>query len=72
MTMKNNDYAKPILSTVYTTTGQAAASLLVNRLTIQRWIKEGKLHGERVGRITLILKEDVRKVALERGIGLSN
>ena len=59
------------LSDVYVSVGQAASLLLVNRLTIQRWVKQGKLRGERIGRTTLIPKEDVWSVAQERGINLS-
>jgi excisionase family DNA binding protein len=69
-TMKNINKSMGHLSDVYTTPGQAASLLLVNRLTIRRWVKEGKLHGERVGNITLIPKVDVWHIAQQRGINL--
>ena len=50
------------LKDLYVTTGQAAAILHVNRLTIQRWVKSGKLTGEAVGRITLIPKDEVLRL----------
>jgi len=59
------------LSDVYVSIGQAASFLLVNRLTVRRWLEQGKLRGERIGRTTLILKEDVWSVAQQRGIDLS-
>jgi len=59
------------LCDIYTTPGEASALLLVNRLTIRRWVKSGKLRGERVGSITLILKEDVQRIAQKRENGSS-
>ena len=50
------------ISNIYITTGQAAAILNVNRLTIQRWVKAKKLTGHRVGHFMLISKEDVRNL----------
>ena len=55
------------LQDLYLTTGQAAAVLQVNRLTVQRWVKSGKLSGELVGRVTLISKDEVHRLAVERG-----
>jgi excisionase family DNA binding protein len=45
----------------YYTISQAAKHVGVTRQTISRWIKEGRLHGERIGRETLIDKEEVNK-----------
>lgn len=56
------------LSDIYTNIGQASTILLVNRLTIRRWIKQGKLHSEMIGRTALIPKDDIRRIAQERGI----
>jgi excisionase family DNA binding protein len=50
------------LDEVYCTTGQAAKRLGVNRLTIQRWVKAGKLSGERVGNVTLIPIVEVERL----------
>jgi excisionase family DNA binding protein len=58
------------LSDFHVTIGHAADMLLVNRTTVRRWIKEGKLRGERLGTTTLILKEDVRHIGSGRGIVL--
>lgn len=55
------------LSDIYMLTGQAAALLMVNRLTVQRWVKTGRLRGERVGYVTLIDKQQVEQIATERG-----
>ncbi len=49
------------LASIYMTPCQAAQLLNVNRLTIRRWVQHGKLRGERIGNITLILQEDVFK-----------
>ena len=54
------------LADLYVTTGQAAAALWVNRLTIQRWVKSGKLSGERVGSVTLIPKVEVERLVARR------
>jgi len=56
----------PKLSELYLTTGQAASRLGVNRLTIQRWVKSGRLPGEVVGYVTLILRADIERLANER------
>ena len=53
---------KDIIST-YITTGQAASLLNVNRLTVRRWIKAGRLTGYRIGNFTLINKFEVEKLA---------
>lgn len=50
----------------YLTTGQAAAVLQVNRLTVQRWVKSGKLWGEPVGQVTLLRRDEVQNLAAER------
>ena len=41
----------------YTTISEAAKEMGVTRQTISRWIKEGKLDGEKIGREILIEKE---------------
>ena len=54
------------LAEIYITPSQAALLLHVNRLAVRRWVKTGKLRGELVGRVTLIWKEDVKRLAMER------
>lgn len=49
---------------------EAALLLHVNRITIRRWIKQGKLHSEKVGQINLLLKANVLAIAHERGINV--
>ncbi len=48
------------------TEGQAAQALNVNRLTIWRWIKEGKLDIQRVGREVLIPKWEIELMKSNR------
>ena len=50
---------------------RAALCLDVNRRTIRRWLKSGKLKGERIGHFTLILKDDVRKIAVQERMAQS-
>ena len=50
----------------YFTISEATKELNVTRQTISRWIKEGKLHGEKIGRETLIDKEECRKYRSQR------
>jgi excisionase family DNA binding protein len=47
------------LSDLYASITQTASILHVNRAIVRRWIKEGKLKGEKIGQTTLIPKEDV-------------
>ena len=54
------------LSSLYLLTGQAAKLLRVNRLSVQRWVNIGVLHGERVGNVTLIPRVEVEALARER------
>ncbi len=56
------------LSDIYVTIGQASVLLAVNRATVRRWIREGKLYGEKMGSITLIPKVAVRIIAYQRRI----
>ena len=49
----------------YTMT-EAAELLNVNRLTINRWVKEGKLDAQRVGRVTFIEKEQADELKRQR------
>jgi len=50
----------------YFTILQATNEFHVTRQTISRWLKEGKLHGEKVGRETLISKKEVQQLQQER------
>ena len=45
----------------YFTISQAAEQVGVTRQTIARWVKEGRLAGERLGRECLIPKELVKR-----------
>jgi excisionase family DNA binding protein len=56
---RRNDYPALRLSDQYVSIGQAASLLSVNRATIRRWLKGGRLRGESIGRVTLIPKQDV-------------
>ncbi len=47
-----------VLDYFYTESG-AAEALGVNRITIWRWIKKGKLNIQRVGGVVFIPKEEV-------------
>ncbi len=58
------------LSEIYLTTGQAAALLRVNRLTVRRWVQAGRLSGQRVGNVTLIDRQQVEQMAAERSATL--
>lgn len=49
------------LSDEYFTISQAAEQVGVTRQTIARWIKEGRLTAERIGRECLIPKQLVKK-----------
>ena len=50
----------------YLTIGGTAAALAVNRITVRRWLQSGRLHGERVGKVTLIPKAEVEALARAR------
>ncbi len=54
------------LKDTYFTISEAAKKLNVTRQTISRWIASGKIHGERVGRETIIAKEELHRVQHER------
>jgi excisionase family DNA binding protein len=49
------------LKDTYFTISEAAREASVTRQTVSRWIREGKLPAERIGRETLIKKQDMRK-----------
>ena len=49
-----------MISEEYFTRLQAASMMNVNPNTVWRWVKKGKLKGEKVGRELLIRKEDLR------------
>ncbi len=59
------------LSELYVSIGNAAKLLSVNRLTIRRWINQGKLQAEAIGRTTIVSKEELKRIAQERKIILS-
>jgi excisionase family DNA binding protein len=54
------------LKDTYYTISQAAKELGVTRQSVSRWIREGKLHGERIGRETLIKKDEVEQYGVQR------
>jgi excisionase family DNA binding protein len=49
----------------YYTISEAALVLGITRQAISRWIKEGKLDAESLGRVKLIEKEKIRKIKYE-------
>lgn len=55
-----------VLKDKYFTISQATGELNVTRQTISRWIKQGKLSAERIGRETLITKKEVQRLQHER------
>jgi len=55
--MVNNVTIK--LSELYVSIAQAAFILRVNRETVARWIREGKLNADKVGLAVLISKDDI-------------
>ena len=57
-----------VIQEQYMSVTQAAAALEVNRATITRWVKEGKLSGEKIGLFTLISRKEIQRIAEERGI----
>lgn len=59
MTVKGlGGYFMRILDYFYTESG-AARQLGVNRITIWRWIKKGKLNIQRVGGVVFIPREEI-------------
>jgi|GEM_PF-4340502 len=50
----------------YLTISQAAENLKVTRQTVSRWIAEGKLSAEKVGREKLIPRQDVESFGMQR------
>lgn len=55
------------LSDLFYTQGEAAEVLGVNRMTIWRWIKEGRFDIQRVGREVLIPKWEVELLKTRAG-----
>jgi excisionase family DNA binding protein len=55
-----------ILSDIYVTTAKAAILLNVSPVTIWRWVNEGKLKAEKVGRELLVKKSDLSGVTKSR------
>lgn len=43
----------------FCTEAEAARALGLNRITIWRWIKQGKLHAQSIGGVVLIPKEEI-------------
>ncbi len=50
----------------YATKAEAARLLGVDRLTIYRWIKSGKLKAERIGREVLIRRSDLSRMSTRK------
>ena len=46
----------------YMTLTEAAAQLRVNRITVRRWIKAGKLPAEEIGGVVLIERKHIERV----------
>jgi excisionase family DNA binding protein len=49
------------LKDAYFTITEAAKDASVTRQTISRWIREGQIPAVKIGRVTLIKKQDIRK-----------
>jgi excisionase family DNA binding protein len=47
------------ISELFYTEAEAAVALGLNRITIWRWIKQGKLHSQRVGNVVFIPREEI-------------
>ena len=56
--MEINDY--------FLTQSQTAELLNTTRQTISRWIREGKLNSQRIGRVVFISKVDIKNMLKER------
>ncbi|MFC1897551.1 helix-turn-helix domain-containing protein [Chloroflexota bacterium] len=56
----------------YLTISQGAKELGVTRQTISRWIKEGKIPAEKIGRETIIEREALRKYQIKSLIKSTN
>ena len=54
-----------MISGTFYTLGEVAQLLAKNRLTIRRWIRSGKLDGQRLGSVVLIRKEEVDRLRRE-------
>jgi len=55
----------------YFTISEAAREMNVTRQTISRWISQGKLVGEKIGRETLIKKKDLSEYQQQQLIGVA-
>ena len=53
------------LRLMFMTAKEAATALKVHQRTIRRWVQSGKLRGETIGKITLVLRVDVRNLRLK-------
>jgi hypothetical protein len=56
----------PLITDVYVNIQQASLILSVNRLTIRRWLNQGKIHGQKIGTVTLLFKDEILAIAKER------
>ncbi len=52
-------------TTEFLTTGEAARILAVSTMTVQRWVRSGRLEGHRVGHFTVVLRQDVEAIGDE-------
>ena len=55
-----------IRENVYAIT-EASRVLGVNRITIRRWMQAGKLNGENIGGVVLLLRQDIEDIRDRRG-----
>lgn len=60
------------ISDFFYTETEAAKTLAVNRITIWRWIKDGRLNAQRVGGVVFIPKDEVKLVKKERKVNGHN
>ena len=56
------------LSEFFYTAGQAAKLLDVTRITVWRWVKEGKFNAQFIGREALIPRWEVEMLREKRGL----
>ena len=56
------------ISDFFYTETEAAKALGVNRITIWRWIKNGRFDAQHVGGVVFIPKDEVNFIKIKRGV----
>jgi excisionase family DNA binding protein len=57
------------ISDLFYTEIEAARALGFNRITIWRWIKQGKLHSQHIGNVVFIPREEIDLIQMTRTKG---